>query len=61
MQERPDGITADQWRYYQMGQKAHAEGQPKEHAQAVFEMKNRCWFIAGWVDSDMMKNALSSL
>jgi hypothetical protein len=56
MEEQPNGITGQQWKYYQLGKTAYAEGEPKENAESVFEMKNRCWWLAGWHDSDMINS-----
>ena len=53
----PEGITDRQFSYYNQGRKAHAEGLSKSAAGCVFEMKNRSWWLAGWIDADMEKQA----
>lgn len=56
-EEIPEGINSKQWGYYQRGRAAYAEGQPKAAAMCVFMPADRAWFLAGWIDEDLISQS----
>jgi len=56
----PEGISEKQWRYYNMGRKAHEEGYGKEAAITVFEIRDRAWWYAGWIDRDIEQSMVAA-
>jgi hypothetical protein len=46
-------MTDRQWKYYNMGRKAHAEGLPVNAQSCVFLATDRCWWVAGHIDADL--------